>query len=928
MKAPTISSGLSLFLTMRSFLEEVVDEVLKKKHPLEDLVFVLPSKRAGTFLRKALAQTSEKVFFSPEILSIENFVEKISGLAYATGTQQLFLLYEAYFGLTAEKKDDFFTFSKWAQTLLQDFNEIDRYLIDATALFSNLAAIQEINHWSLQHDKTKMMSDYLRFWNILEPLYRSFAKSLLERGLGHQGLVYRTACQELDAYLSINKQKCFVFIGFNALNTAESQIIQHILSAAKSEIYWDIDSYFLDDPVHDAGFFIRQHLKNWPYFKHNELTGKSDNYLLEKYISIIGMPKNVSQVKYTGQLLAKINRQHPEGPKNTAVVLGDETLMNPLLNAIPEEINGINITMGYPLHKTPLASLFDQLLELYIHQTEQGWFYQNLQAFLIHPYIQVLLNDEGEDRASNLLGTIQNKNWAYANAKQLRDSSEGATSSLLVEEVPNPLGFIEICLDVIRKLKLKFQERNDALSLEYLYRFFTLFNQLFDHLKKHEFVTDLKSLQGLYRELLSSETLDFQGEPLEGLQLMGMLESRNLDFETIIITSVNEGILPSGKSNNSFIPFDLKVKFGLPTYKEKDAVYTYHFYRLLQRAKNIYILYNTEPDVLEGGEKSRLISQLLTDGNMIQNIFETIASPVIKPILKVPEVIEKDTELISLIISHASKGFSPTSLSNYVRNPLDFYKRNLLQIDDVLEVEETIAANTFGTIVHDTLEDLYRPLIGFYLNEEKLIEAKAKIRDVVRHHFAKSFSEGDISRGKNLIAFNVVVRYIENFIALEIKETTQHQIKIIGLEEKLDILLDLPEIRYPVRLKGKLDRIDEIDGTPRIIDYKTGNVTAGQVEIVDWDETIADYEYSKAFQLLCYALMYNTNNPISTIEAGIFSFKNLNAGLLRFATKDKKGSRNRNYAITQETLAQFTVKLKELILEICDTDIPLTEKEI
>jgi len=915
---------------MQTFLEEVLRKVCQKHDALEDLVFVLPSKRAGTFLRKAIAEIAEKTFFAPEILSIESFIEKISGLAYATGTQQLFTLYHAYLAQEPKGKDDFFTFSKWARTLLQDFNEIDRYLVDANELFSNLAAIQEINHWSLQNGKTKMMEDYLRFWNKLEPLYHSFTSSLVELGLGHQGLVYRKACQGLEDYMERNSEKTFIFIGFNALNTAESQILQYILAMPQSEIYWDIDSYFLDDAVHDAGYFIRQHLKNWTYFEQNEMNGVSSNYLSKKYIEITGMPKNVSQAKYTGQLLSKINKEHPDRLKRTVVVLGDETLLNPLLNAVPQEISAVNITMGYPLSKSPMASLFDQFIELYINRNDEGWFYHGLQTFLTHPYIHILLGDADDNKVAQVLETIKSKNWTYIDAdKLLGIIGAGVPSSLLfLKEVPSTPEFIDICLHIIAELKLKLQEREDALSLEYLYRFYTLFNQLFDLVQKYTFVTDLKSLQGIYRELLSSETLDFQGEPLEGLQIMGMLESRNLDFETVIITSVNEGILPSGKSNNSFIPFDLKVNFGLPTYKEKDAVYTYHFYRLLQRAKHIYILYNTEPDVLGGGERSRLISQLLTDSYMLPNIRETIASPSIMPVLKTLESIEKNKELLLLIKAHASSGFSPTSLSNYIRNPIDFYKRNLLRIDDVLEVEETIASNTFGTIVHDTLEDCYKPFLGEYLSEEKLFAAKSKIKDLVRHHFSKSYLEGDISRGKNLIAFNVVVRYVENFIDLELESLKQHQIKIIGLEEKLNVSLDFPEIDYPIFLKGKLDRIDEIDGTIRIIDYKTGKVTTPQVEIVDWDDITREYDYSKAFQLLTYAILYNSKNPFEAIEAGIFSFKNLNSGLLRFGTKEKRGSRKKDNSITQDTLLQFNAQLKKLILEICNPNIPFTEKEV
>ena len=916
---------------MQSFLEEVLSKIKNNQESLENIIFILPSKRAGSFLKNAIAKTATKTAFSPEIYSIETFIEKISGINYATNTEQLFELYNCYIKITTKDPDNFYAFSKWGQTLLQDFNEIDRYLVNSSKLFSNLAAIQEINHWSVQSEKTQLMQDYLNFWNNLDPLYSALNNSLKEKGFGHQGLVYREAFENLENYLATVPNKTHIFIGFNALNTAESKIIQTILQKGQSDAYWDIDNYFLTDPIHDAGYFIRKHKKEWSYYTKDILKGIGNHYNTPKYIYITGVPKNVSQAKHVGSLLKKQEQISPKSLKSTAVVLGDETLLNPIINSIPNTIDHINITMGYPLQKTPLASLFVQFIDLYLNRDSQGWYYQNILSFLSHPYLQNLLGiTEIKNTSEQISDTIKAKNWTHINAEKIQSILPDNTNLKLLffKEDIVPEKFIEKCLDLILLLKTKFETSTDALALEYLYRFHNLFNQILTLVRKHSFINDLKSLLSLYKELLSSETIDFQGNPLEGLQVMGMLESRNLDFETVIITSVNEGILPSGKSNNSFIPFDLKLNFGLPTYKEKDAVYTYHFYRLLQRAKNIHIIYNTEPDVLEGGEKSRLISQLLTDENKSKDIIETVVTPAIKPTIKTITSIHKTNDLLELIKIHANKGFSPTSLSNYIRNPIDFYKRNLLGIDSLLEVEETVAANTFGTIVHDTLEDLYTPYIGQSLSEEKLKALKPKIQNLVKHHFAKSYMDGDITRGKNLIAYNVIVRYVENFIDLEIRETKNHDIKILGLEENIKIALNFPELNFPILLKGKLDRIDSKDGTLRIIDYKTGKVESKHVEIIDWSTITDEYEYSKAFQLLCYTYMYHSKHPISQIQAGIISFKNLKAGLLQFATKEKKGSRVKNTIITQETVDLFYVELKKLILEICNPEIPFTEKEI
>ena len=913
---------------MQSFIEEILQDVLGKQDNVEDTIFVLPSKRAGTFLRNSIANITDRTIFSPEIFSIEEFVGHISGLSTATNTQQLFELYYAYLDQTKGEQENFLDFSKWGQTLLQDINEIDRYLIDTGKLFSNLSAIQEINHWYLAAEKTKMVEDYIKFWNNLEELYNTFNQKLLKQGIGHQGLVYRKANENLESYLDTNKNNRFIFIGFNALNTAESNIIQRILQTKNAEIYWDADEYYLDDPIHDAGYFIRGHKKKWPYLQENPLKGISSSLLQKKNIQVIGVPKNISQVKYVGALLKEINIANSDLLKRTAVVLSDETLLNPLLNSIPSEIEKVNITMGYPLNKSNFESFFIQFFDLYINKQANGWYYKSVLSFLSHSYTQLLLKEGSVNLAEILACTIKDKNLTFLEENEIKSygtSKSQNLNKLFFAQTPTTNVFIERCIELVLLLKTELQLSGNKLALEELYRFYGVFNQVQKLLEKHDFINDLKSLRALFKELLSLETLDFKGDPLEGLQLMGVLESRNLDFETVIMTSVNEGIIPSGKSNNSFIPYDLKRAFGLPTFKEKDAVYTYHFYHLLQRAKNIYLIYNTEPDVLEGGERSRLITQLLTDENIKENITECIAVPEIKVKTKKGGLIAKDDTLMALIQGKAQKGFSPSSLSNYIRNPLDFYKQNLLGINDLLEVEETVAANTFGTIIHDTLEDLYKPMIGDYLNKEILKIAKTRIDALVKKHFTKSYTDSGILRGKNLIAFNVIKKYVENFIDQEIVQCQRQKIKIIALEKKMELELDIPELGYSVNLKGKLDRIDEIDGVIRIIDYKSGKVLANQVVVSDWSLITEDYKYSKAFQLLCYALMYGNKEKFNQIEAGIISFKNLNAGLLGFATIESK---KKDKAITHETLNEFTTELKRLVLEICNPDIPFIEKEV
>ena len=409
-----------------------------------------------------------------------------------------------------------------------------------------------------------------------------------------------------------------------------------------------------------------------------------------------------------------------------------------------------------------------------------------------------------------------------------------------------------------------------------------------------------------------------------------MLESRVLDFETVIISSVNEGILPSGKSNNSFIPFDVKLENNLPTYKEKDAVYTYHFYRLLQRAKNIYILYNTEADVLTGGEKSRFITQLELEG--IHNIKHQIIAPEVPVVLSKPNVIEKNENLKLKLQELAEEGFSPSSLTNYIRNPIDFYYQKMLKIKEHNEAEETVAANTLGTVVHNTLEDFYKPLVDTFLSVDCIKNLMSHIEEKVTFHFKKEFKEGDITKGKNLIIFEIAKRYVYNFLDLEVADLKAgNKIKIIAIEANNSVSVDIPELNFPVKIKGKVDRVDQYNGITRIIDYKTGRVEQNKVEIVNWDDISTDYnKYSKSFQVLAYAYMMSLSNKIQLpFEAGIISFKNLNAGFLKFSKKDKPGNYAKKDAlITNKTMEDFSFELKKLIIEICNPDIPFTEKEI
>ena len=920
---------------MISFISNVLTDLKSRDKEISDITFILPNKRAGIFLKHELSKILTKFIFAPEILSIEEFIEELSQLKKIPNIQLLFEFYAVYSKL--EKNQDvegFDSFSKWAQILLQDFNEIDRFLIDPKKIFNYLSEIKDIEHWSLVSDQTDLVKNYLSFWKKLYSLYHLFSNNLKQNKIGYQGLIYREAVENLENYIQSNSAKQHIFLGFNALNSAEEIIIQELLQNNLANIYWDIDEYFMKSPIHDAGLFARQHKNNWKYFSNNSFNWITDNYAKPKNIEVIGVPKNVGQAKYMGTLIDKLKKENPD-LINTALILGDESLLTPVINSLPESIKALNITMGVPLRSVPLTTLFESLLLLHKTKQARSVYNKDIQSILSHQFLRPLFVDNKTDYTQIILNHIQKNNLIYVSLDKLIKLAPEKTQilSLIFKNWANdPSTAVDNCLELILKIKtqLSLDKKANLLSLEYLFRFYEVFNQLKNLIATYHSVTDIKTLYAVYKELLSTENLDFKGEPLQGLQLMGMLESRVLDFETVIISSVNEGILPSGKTSNSFIPFDVKIENNLPTYKEKDAVYSYHFFRLIQRAKNVYILYNTEPDSFTGGEKSRFITQLEVEG--IHNIKHTLISPNVPSFDNSLRNIKKTEAVMVKIKEVAEKGFSPSTLTSYIRNPIEFYYRKILRIDQYEDVEETVALNTLGTVIHKTLEDFYRPLENTYLTIDVLKALQPSIEKTVTYHFKDMYKEGDLKSGKNLIIFEIAKRYVTNFLNLEIESLKQgNQIKILEIEsENNKVRLDIPELNFPVYLTGKIDRIDEFNGKIRIIDYKTGNVDESKLTIVDWQEISSDYDrYSKPHQILAYAYLINSRTPfINPIEAGVISFKNLRNGFLKFSKKETKGSRNKDSEITQETLTNYFIELKKLILEICNPEIDFIEKEI
>ena len=913
---------------MKSFIRQVLEKLQQEETPISDLVFVLPSKRAGAFLLNELSQLTASTIFAPKIYSIEEFTEEVSGLKSIDNTTTLFEFYEVYQKLTEkEELESFETFLAWAQSLIHDFNEIDRYLIDAEKFFDYLADIQDINHWSKQN-RTELIENYLKFWNQLPQYYSVLKENLFEKEQGYQGLIYRSAASKIADYAEKNSSQKHIFLGFNALNSAEQVIFQELLQKDLATVFWDIDNVFLKDYHHEASLFIREYLKDWPFYQENPLNPGIEEYREEKDIAITGIPKNIGQAKYLAELLADKSEAELE---KTAIVLGDESLLLPILNSLPPNVRDLNITMGFPLKNAPVTSLFNSLFDLH-SKSGSSYYYKNVIAIINHPSLHQIL----KPYASAFIQKINKENSVYLKFDDIEANFPEELKEFIswcFKSWENSAKIaIENFQNIVFSIKNNLKEAQASkLQLEFLYHFHKLFNQLqtLNHTYPH--ISSLTALRNFYNEIMSTQSLDFQGRPFKGLQLMGMLESRALDFENVIITSVNEGTLPSGKSNNSFIPYDLKKSYNLPTYREKDAVYTYHFYRLLQRARKVTLLYNTESGGLNSGEKSRFLTQLEIEKQPKHNLKINTVSPKVPKVSNELKVIEKTPAMIEKLKSLANYGFSPSALTSYIRNPLDFYYQYVLGVKEEEEVEETVAYNTLGTVIHDSLEEFYQPLEGQILTEAHILDFRKRIGQEVATQFHKTYTKSPILQGKNYLIFEIAKRYLSNFLDLESNRIKKgEEIKILKIEKNLKSKIDIPELNFPVYIKGKVDRVENCNGITRIIDYKTGKVEQSKIEIVDWENITTDYDkYSKSFQVLAYAtMMKNEENLSLPVEGGIISFKNLKAGLLKFAKKENPRSRTKNYSITEDTFLAYQDQLKKLITEICNPAIPFTEKEI
>lgn len=935
---------------MQSFLEKTVKHLCEKYgNDISELCIVLPNRRAGLFLKTHFANNLKKTFWSPEIYATEDFVALLAELEIADSTTLLFELYETVKNVRKSEVESFDEFSKWGQILLSDINEIDRYLVEGKQLFGNLKDIKELEAWSLNSEEglTDFQKQYLSFWQLLGAYYFDFCKRLLDKHLAYQGLAYKIVASTIDTRISKHPWKKIIFAGFNALNKAEEQIIEKLLDLGKAEIIWDTDSYYINDTRQEAGKFIRKY-DNHGSFK--KIPGKNivfeENLLSteDKHITIIGAAKNVAQAKVAGNLVAAFQKQHAS-LQNTALVLADENLLFPVLHSLPENLLDINITMGYPLRNTSVAGYFDLVLNLHTNaiKLSQGkekysFYHKDLLKLLSHPFSTILIYDKAlRNSVTPIVKAIQDRNIVFAAfstlEKIIKEKQEGTFEILkhLFQHWKTPADAIACVHHLIETLKnaIIAQQANSSknstsLELEYLFAFTKILKRIQALMIDYpDSIGDLKTLQNILKQIVRSTTLPFYGEPLMGLQVMGMLETRTLDFENIILLSCNEDILPSGKTMNSFIPFELKRYFGLPIYNDKDAIFAYHFYRLLQRAKNIYLIYNTESDALGSGEKSRFLTQLIHELPKVNKravINEMLVNIPIEVDNRGNVInIQKTKGIIEKLNLKAVKGFSPSLLNTYRNCPLQFYFQAIAGLKEAEEVEETIGADTLGNTIHEVLEKLYQPFVGKKINAADIKELKKQVETLTISVFEKEYSKTEISYGKNLLTVKVALKFLNNFLDTESRYISKYEkenkpLFIKALEQKLETVLTING--QLIKLHGNADRIDNVGSLTRIIDYKTGIAESKELKLDEWSDIQKDSILAKSFQLLMYAWMFQKMNPGITdnMVSGIITFRELSAGLKTVKINNKD-------LLDVPVLAKFEEQLKNILSELFNPEI-------
>ena len=811
--------------------------------------------------------------------------------------------------------------------MISDFSEIDLYHVDAKQLFTNLYDLKVIGEWDVSDSHLSLQQkEYLEFYKSLYEYYEKLHERLISQQKAYRGMAYREVADQIDSLADQFKGRHIYFVGFNTLSKCESIIIQALVRRRIATVITDGDAHYFEDEHQEAGLLLRQLAQQFPGI------GPFPNHFLQesKQITIADCPENILQAKYAGQLLREVLSKPEEKQiplEQTAVVLADEQLLIPVLNSLPEEVRSANVSMGFPYILSHVYELTIKVFELYQH-CHDGQFHQKELMDLLTDELMVNITHEPHLR-SMLTQYFTKHPIVYADTEDIREilSENGVNPEplmFLFEENGEDLGKIigtfyrlEEILYSCPEMGMNKKEREALSCLQQTLEYFV------EVQKSYQAIDTLSSFMKVYSRIAKRRSIALYGEPLSGLQILGMLESRNLDFKRIIILSVNEGILPSGRSNNTLIPFELKRASGIPTYTERDAVYANHFYSLIQRAEDITLVYSSEAEGMGKGEASRYILQLeeemsrdpYRDHIQFKKVQVSVSNEVPPPIASATGLKTKAVQ--AQLRRMAERGFAPTSLNNYRSCPMKFYYKNVLNLQKTEDLSDNMDNSDLGNCVHSVLEDIYKIDSDGEIRIETLEAQLKQIDTLVDKKISKLFHNGHIKEGRNKFMGEVAKIQISNVLKKEIELLKSGKsIKIVQIEEFLDskLAIKLPEGKMNVKIEGKADRIDLFQNQLRIVDYKSGRVNEKELHIRG--ESLDDLTLSdKWFQVMQYAWLYKQKHPENqSIVSGIYPLGSITSGFI-------EGTWNDESVISREHFAEFEEYLRQVVSDIMNPNI-------
>lgn len=875
---------------MQTFLQLVAQDLYQKiGNDLSRVAIVFPNKRASLFFNEYLAMQSDRPIWSPAYVSISELFRQLSPWKSGDPIRLVCELYKVFREETRSEEtlDDFYF---WGELLISDFDDVDKNLVDADRLFSNLQDLKNImddydfldseqeeairqffQNFSIER-RTQLKEKFISLWDKLGDIYHHYRRNLEELGIAYEGMMYRYVMEELQS--DKLKYEHYVFVGFNVLNKVETKFFERLREAGKALFYWDYDVFYTRLPrentppyTHEAGEFILRNLKLFP----NELPeAVFDTLRKPKNVRFISAPTENAQARYLPEWIRSVTKRDlqetPVKEKENAVVLCNEALLLPVLHSIPPEVKNVNITMGFPLAQTPVYSFVSALIELQTtgYRRDTGRYqYEAVQSVLKHPYTRQLSTS-----AESLEKQLTKDNRFFPLPSELKQD-------IFLEQIFTPkTGISALCqylTEMLREVAVLYRQEQETddifnqLYRESLFKSYTLINRLLNLIDNGELNIQIDTLRRLLCRLLATSNIPFHGEPAIGMQVMGVLETRNLDFRNLIMLSLNEGQLPKAGGDSSFIPYNLRKAFGMTTIEHKNALYAYYFYRLIQRAENVTLLYNTASEGLNRGEMSRFMLQFLVESphSISREYLEAGQSPQSGREIRVektPEIITRMYERYD-VNRHPKSLFSPSALNTYLDCRLKFYYRYVAGLKAPDEVSAEIDSALFGTIFHRAAELVYKDLTanGKEIRKddlEQVLRNDIKLQNYVDTAFKEEFFHVALTgkpefNGTQLINAKVITSYLRQLLRNDLQYAPFF---MEGMEKKVTEIIEIetPQGKLALNIGGTIDRIDSKDDTLRIVDYKTGG-SPKTPENIKQLFTPADGRPNYIFQTFLYA---------------------------------------------------------------------------